>query len=73
MIFTAPHCELVLKLKHELHVWFSSPEVHYHAASFHTSCVTLSLIYEILISGLKYMHPSHLCFSRAIKLDIVNH
>ena len=34
MIFTASHCELVLKLKHKLHVWLPIPEVHCHAASF---------------------------------------
>lgn len=34
MIFTASHCELVLKLQHELHVWLPSPEVRYQAASF---------------------------------------
>lgn len=36
-------------------------------------CLTLYLTQEILIPGLKLMHPPHLCFSRAFKLDIINH
>ena len=41
---------------------------------FHASYLTfLSLTHKILIPGLKPMHPPHLCFSRAIKLDIINH